>query len=297
MVNKHIMDKDGASFPYPLCISLVGVVASALASRTLVCLGVFVVRPESLACVSAHGLLRGAFPIGFCNAMMFATGNAVYLHLGVGFIQMLKAFSPAVILMVMRVAGIRAPSSSEMSCVLLIIAGTLLEVRGELHPSAWGLALMFLSELLEACSLVLTQQLFRAGKVTVVEALYIVAPAGAACLGLLVAILEGPRLVSSGDHSRLVGILPELSIAAVLGVAVNFVSFAILQETCAVTLKVLNIMRGIGVVMIGIVCFGEGCSCMEVFGYGVSICGFCGYNYVQLYPQQGDCLERWSRGW
>eukprot|EP00931_Biecheleriopsis_adriatica_P064891 TRINITY_DN39565_c0_g1_i2.p1 TRINITY_DN39565_c0_g1~~TRINITY_DN39565_c0_g1_i2.p1 ORF type:complete len:374 (+),score=57.86 TRINITY_DN39565_c0_g1_i2:39-1124(+) len=293
LVNKHIMEAD--LFPYPLTIAAIGLSTSALASHVLVRLGFATVRPEALAATSGRNWYKTGLSIGFCNAMMHATGNAVYLFLGVGFIQMLKAFSPAVIMAVAYLAGLQIPSQGELGCVVLIITGTLFEVRGETHATITGLSLMFMSELFEAVNLVLSQRMFTSSKLTVVEALYIVSPVSAGCLALLITVHELPRMASTLDGASFLAVLPDLCIAATLGLLVNFFGFTVLQATSAVTFKVLNIMRGLGVIIVGIVFYGEDCSLLEALGYGVSICGFCGYSYFQVYPDHSPSWRSMGR--
>lgn len=46
---------------------------------------------------------RRVLPVGFAHASTLALGNAVYLLLNVGFIQMLKAFTPVMILLVGKI--------------------------------------------------------------------------------------------------------------------------------------------------------------------------------------------------
>ena len=53
-----------------------------------------VVRLEHSAMITRGFYFRNLLPIGAAMAITLATGNAVYLFLPVGFIQMLKAFTP-----------------------------------------------------------------------------------------------------------------------------------------------------------------------------------------------------------
>lgn len=79
-------------FPYPLSLSALGVLTSAIFSRGAVAIGLAAVRPESVQ-FGDFGWAGVALPVGACKAATLAAGNAVYLHLGLGFIQMLKAWS------------------------------------------------------------------------------------------------------------------------------------------------------------------------------------------------------------
>lgn len=47
-------------------------------------------------CIHIH--IQNVVPVGICQALTLALGNAAYLYLTVSFIQMLKAFTPVVVL-------------------------------------------------------------------------------------------------------------------------------------------------------------------------------------------------------
>jgi len=255
-------------------------------------LGFATVRAESLDLVAGHNWYRVALPIGFCKAITLATGNAVYLHLGLGFIQMLKAFTPVIVLAALKIFGASTPSKSAMGFVMIIVIGTLVEVKGELHATALGLMLMFTSEVMEATCLVLTQKLLQNSKFTILEGMYVLTPPGAACLLALAAVLEWPKMIAAGDHLILCNRPQWFFSAAMLGLLVNFSGFFVVQATSSLTCKILNTARCIGLVFVGAVWYGEAVMPMELFGYSLALVGFMGYNIVQLFPDLGEQLER-----
>merc|ERR550534_2978243 len=136
LLNKQIMQ--ARHFRYPVFLSAIGTFVSMTFSHAAVRLGFADVSPQSAALVKGAKWFRVALPIGVAKAITLATGNAVYLHLGVGFIQMLKAFTPAIVLVVMCVFGVRRPTRSAIAFVFVIVAGTAMEVNGELRPSIVG---------------------------------------------------------------------------------------------------------------------------------------------------------------
>ena len=93
IVNRAIL-KDRA-FNYPMAVSGLGLLCSTAVSFTLVhcrC-----VRREHANAITLKFYVYNLLPIGAALATTLAAGNAVYMYLPVGFIQMLKAFTPAVI--------------------------------------------------------------------------------------------------------------------------------------------------------------------------------------------------------
>lgn len=92
IVNRAIL-KDRA-FNYPMAVSGLGLLCSTAVSVTLIhcrC-----VRREHANAITLKFYVYNLLPIGAALATTLAAGNAVYMYLPVGFIQMLKAFTPAV---------------------------------------------------------------------------------------------------------------------------------------------------------------------------------------------------------
>ena len=100
-------------------------------------------------------------PVGIAMAATLAFGNAVYLHLGVALIQMLKAFTPVIVMIGLVLANIERPTWQVVACVAGISVGTAVNCSGTMDYSGFGLLLMFGSETFEAVRLVLTQKLLQ----------------------------------------------------------------------------------------------------------------------------------------
>jgi drug/metabolite transporter (DMT)-like permease len=213
------------------------------------------------------------------------------LHLGLGFIQMLKAFTPTIVLLVLRLSGVSSPSRASTAFVSIIVVGTMFEVHGEMKLTAIGLVLMFTSELTEAVTMVFTQKLLQNEKFTIIETMYVLAPPGSACLILAAMITEWRDMIMRGQYVVLYQHPVRFLAAAALGVAVNFVGFMVVQATSSLTTKILNTARGMGLVFIGVLVYGEVITPVEMFGYIVSLIGVLGYNFVQVAPEQGAKLE------
>jgi len=290
MLNKHIMDE--LHFNYPITICSLGLVGSSVTSALAVVFRFAEVRLESLRLVAGlRAWIRVALPIGLTKALTMASGNAAYLHLSFGFIQMLKAFTPLIILVVMCITGVRLPTKAAVWCVTAIVAGTLVEVRGEMQATFIGLFLMFFSEVCEAVSVVLSQKILQSHKFTVLEGMYITAPAGAVCLAVGAAMVEGPDMLRSGHHYIPLDYPLQFVMAAALGVGVNFSSFLVIQVTSSLTMKILNTVRGVGLVCVGVVFYGEEHPWLQLVGYCVALVGFAGYNYFQLFPDAAHAVE------
>jgi hypothetical protein len=279
VLNKEILQTLG--FDFPLTLSGLGLSTTAIFIHLLVASGVAEVRSETRGAVSGNIWYWSVLPIAVAKSATLACGNAVYLHLGLGFIQMLKAFNPVIVVIVMQLCGLALPPRVARWGVYLIIAGTLVEVKGEMNITLLGATLMMTSEVMEAVNLVLTQKLLHNCKFSLVEGLYFIAPPSSAFLFSAAAVMEWPRLVQDSSYSIIVEHPAYFAGSCLLGLAVNFIGMAVVQATSSLTVKVLNTIRGVGVVLVGILFYGELCTYLELAGYTAAIAGFMLYNIGQ----------------
>merc|ERR1711924_287034 len=96
-------------------------------------------------------------PIGIALGLCLTTGNVAYLYNSVAFIQILKAFAPVVLLLVLFATRLEKPSATLIASIMIISGGTAVAVRGEVELSLIGVAYMLASEFFEAVKLVMTQ--------------------------------------------------------------------------------------------------------------------------------------------
>lgn len=106
LLNKYILDE--LSFPFPIFLSCLGVLTSALVARIIIALGFVTV--EKKEAVLGHLWYRRVLPVGLAHALSLSTGNAVYLLLNVGLIQMLKSFTPVIVMVFLFIAGVEKPT-------------------------------------------------------------------------------------------------------------------------------------------------------------------------------------------
>jgi len=139
-----------------------------------------------------------------------------------------------------------------------------------------------MGEIFEAIHLVLTQKLLQNCKLTLIEGLYMITPPSSLMLLLGASIFEWPRMIQEGSH-RMIFQQPWYFLGTCfLGLLVNFVGMAVIQATSSLTVKVLNTARGIGVVAVGILFYGEYCASLELCGYSFALVGLALYNYAQM---------------
>mmetsp|Transcript_123742 Transcript_123742/g.344418 ORF Transcript_123742/g.344418 Transcript_123742/m.344418 type:complete len:201 (+) Transcript_123742:1-603(+) len=168
-----------------------------------------------------------------------------------------------------------------------------MEVRGALHMTSLGLSFQLAAMCSEAVQLVLSQRLLQNKKLTVLEGLYNLSFPGFVFLCILGSILEW-GMIATERHYMIVRHHPTpLLCTACLGVAVNFLTLWVVQSTSAVFAKILSIVRNIGVIVVGMIFYGEVHSWYSLSGYGVSLVGFIGYTVFEANKQLASRFDDW----
>ena len=154
LLNKYIVSVVG--FRLPMTLSLLGMVFSFVASAAVTSLTPWVPRSVQL---TLDFSMRRSFPvsglrpsqlqrrtrtdrwpapprqIGLLIALTLYFGNLAYVTLSVSFLQMLKASTPILVMVLMFAARLETPSLPMVVSVLVIALGTLLAALGEVRVS------------------------------------------------------------------------------------------------------------------------------------------------------------------
>eukprot|EP00729_Bicosta_minor_P000587 gene587-30146_t len=109
--------------------------------------------------------LLSILPIGGCQALAMGFGTVAYLSLTVAFIQMLKAFTPVITLLVLYYFGVEKPRKMLIMSIVGISLGTFLAVAEETKFDLFGFTIHEISAVAEAMRLVLTQKLLESSAV------------------------------------------------------------------------------------------------------------------------------------
>ena len=130
MLNKWIISVLG--FPFPMTLSLLGMLFSLTCSAALTKLTSLSTRNVE---ITVRFCLLRAAPIGVLTALTLYFGNLAYVDLSVSFLQMLKASTPILVMVLMFAARLETPSLPMVVSVLVIALGTLLAALGEVRDS------------------------------------------------------------------------------------------------------------------------------------------------------------------
>eukprot|EP00039_Didymoeca_costata_P017071 m.313560 g.313560 ORF g.313560 m.313560 type:complete len:322 (+) comp16491_c3_seq2:164-1129(+) len=275
LLNKHILTN---GFPYPYTLTSMGLLCSWIMSGVFIKAGYG--KLENPMTPSLY--LKNVMPIGACQALAMGFGTFAYLRLTVAFIQMLKAFTPVITLVVLYLLKVETPSARLVLAVVGISVGTLLAVAGEAEFDITGFTIHEISAVAEALRVVLTQRLLQGSRFSLLEGLFYMAPAGMISMMVLIILFEAKDLISEGALAKVVEIPGTFLLASMLGFALNVLSFGILQLTSSVLLKGIAVARTAGLVIFCAAFLGESISMLEGFGYMLSLACFVEYNRLRI---------------
>jgi len=278
VVNRQILKE--LHFNYPMFLSGLGLLFTSIVTMSVVGLGW--VKLEQRERVTLPFACFNLMPVGAAMACTLSFGNAVYLHLPVGYIQMLKAFTPVVTLTLLCLSRIEVPSRRVALSVGGICVGTAVASLGEGQLSSLGLLIMLLAEVSEAVRLVLAQKLLKNFKMGVIEGQFWMSPISSVWLFGGAAVLELPDILRTQAY-----LIPKahpwhFALAASLGFCVNMAAFLVIKSTGSVMLKVLGTARNAGLVVFGALVLGEAVTATELCGYAMSLAAFGAYNYYRM---------------
>ncbi|GBF98138.1 sugar phosphate phosphate translocator [Raphidocelis subcapitata] len=276
IANKRVY---ASGFPYPMFVTGVGQLASAAGGVVLGWLSGR--RSRSLPPVG--WILPTIGPLWAVTFLTMWMGNAAYLHLSVAFIQIFKAMTPAVTLVLAAVAGQERLSFALFVSVMLIALGTGGAAVLETGAPSWsvlGAALFVGSSFTEAARVVGSQRLMTKHHFTSLETLvYTSLPTAALLLAASLAFEgTGPLLLSAGTLEGAAAALApfsrDLAYAAALSFAVNLSSFWAIASTGSLTFKVAGCLKNLAVIWYAVAVGREHVSGGQLAGYAVSVAGF-----------------------
>eukprot|EP00754_Rhynchopus_humris_P039244 Rhum_TRINITY_DN2199_c0_g1::Rhum_TRINITY_DN2199_c0_g1_i1::g.5928::m.5928 len=292
VLNKGILDN--RNFKYPVTLASLGQIFIAVVTWILVNSGKGSVSDEAADHVNNGGGWKGCLIVGLFKALTLSFGNTVYLHLPMGYIQMLKAFSPVLmltLLVIFKVEGL--PTCHVATSVVVIALFTAATTSVEESATALGLFYMAMAQGTEALSLVVTQKLLKKKKFTIIESQYYLAPPSVFFM-LLIAGITG-EWSSMYEHSAYKSVLAyplEFGLAASLGLLVNYLTFAAIQATSSTMLKVLGTVRNVLAVVAACFLFNEKIPAKQWLCYAGTLSGFASYTYHTLKNAAKDEIKR-----
>lgn len=281
-------------FPFPILLSASGVLFGAILSHFCYGLGIMKLTQPELVGSSAFRY-GSSWPIGALSAATLALGNAAYVYLSVATCQMLKAFTPAITLLMLFALRIESPNLAEMACVVIITIGTAGTTQGEMALSPLGLVLQLSANLAESVRIVLSQQLLADKRLPLFEMQYHVAVPQLLCLFAASAAVELRE--PSAREAALAALTAHpltFAMAGALGLGLQAAGLLAVKIAGSVAVKLLGIARGASLVLFEAVRATDASqrpSVAQTCGYATSLSGFLLYTWLRL-RQQGAAAKK-----
>ena len=280
LVNKQILTIYG--FGYPMLASGLGQASSSVGATFIVKVMGWQPLSDQAKNMSWAFYRKNMVVVGAAFAASLCFGNAGYMYLTVSFVQMLKAFTPCVVVAMLYITKVDSPSRNVTLSVLGMSMGTVVASLGEANFNLSGFIIMCFAETAEATRLVLTQKLLINMRFGAFEGLYLMAPICTLWMWGLACFLEVPRVIASGDFGKVRDHLGVFVFAALLGFAVNVASFLVIKRTSSVMVKLLGTARNAGLVLFSALAMGEEVTGQQGLGYTICLLFFGCYNYYKL---------------
>lgn len=296
-LNKYILND--LDFHFPAVVSSFGVLFSWIVS--LLCVHVFkIIKLEYGDKMTFKFYMTRILPIAFFQVLTLLFGNWVYIHLSVSLIQMLKAFTPTLVMIMTYVFRISRPTRYLVLSTLCICFGTSLTSLGSIEYSIIGFVLMFAAEFFEALRLVLIQSLLGSAgwSFSVMEGLYWISPASLFWTWtVVIPMIEYEELKNGNPFEIFSENIEIMFLAGFLGFLVNIMGYFVIKTSSALVLKILSMVRNLGVILYSVVILREIVTAEQLIGMVISLAGFAAFNYLQMNkmgeipfnsPQQSD---------
>ena len=282
ILNKTLMKDIG--FGYPVVVCGLGQLAT-MAGASLA------VRRCHVPIKAGRALSMRTFMLMGCvSSTSLAFGQYPYLYLSVAFIQMLKAFSPAYLVLFLYLCGVETPSWRIVGIILAISACACVACAGEVRLHPIGLALMAAASTSDTIRLVLAQKLLAHNQLGPVEALWYTLPYTIAWL-VGIALLTEVRAIYERGSIWLMWLHPGMFAGAALaGGVVNFSSFLLVKRTSSMTVKLLMMVRNAGLVLFSALVLGEETTPLELAGYGGLVVCFVAFTVERARPPRESDL-------
>ncbi|OAV97385.1 hypothetical protein PTTG_00122 [Puccinia triticina 1-1 BBBD Race 1] len=265
------------SFPFPFYLLATHFAAISLTSRILAT----TLRPAQLAAyhdrITWRFWSRNVLSVGLAYASAILCSNLAYLSLSVSFVQMLKAFTPVILVLATAILDRQTPPIHTSIVVLAISSGVAVAAYGEIQFVLVGVLFQLAGSLAEVARLIATQRLLQDLNVDPLVALSALSPICFAMALLLAPLFEGlqplflivPRIG-----------LPLLAGSILLALALNIAVLFLVSSTNALVLTLAGILKDICLILGSVLFLGSHVSSTQILGYSLAASGLLYFKFA-----------------
>ncbi|PLW21554.1 hypothetical protein PCANC_00941 [Puccinia coronata f. sp. avenae] len=257
-------------FPYPFYLLALHFASISLTSRVVA----KTFRPAELD--SYHDRVtwrfwsRNVLTVGLAYGSAILCSNLAYLSLSVSFVQMLKAFTPVILVIATAFLDHRLPPMRTALVVLTISSGVAIAAYGEIQFVLIGVLFQLAGSLAEVARLIATQRLLQDLNVDPLVALSVLSPI---CFGM--ALVLAP--IFEGSEPILLMVprmgIPLIIASILLALALNIVVLFLVSSTNALVLTLAGIVKDICLIVGSVIFLGSHVTTTQVLGYALAALG------------------------
>ncbi|EFP91675.2 uncharacterized protein PGTG_17531 [Puccinia graminis f. sp. tritici CRL 75-36-700-3] len=257
-------------FPYPFYLLALHFASISLTSRIVA----KTFRPAELDAyherVTWRFWSRNVLTVGLAYGSAILCSNLAYLSLSVSFVQMLKAFTPVILVIATAFLDHRLPPMRTALVVMTISSGVAIAAYGEIQFVLIGVLFQLAGSLAEVARLIATQRLLQDLSVDPLVALSALSPICFSMALVLAPIFEGSEPIFL--------MVPRMGIPLIIGsillaLALNIVVLFLVSSTNALVLTLAGIVKDICLILGSVVFLGSHVTTTQVLGYSLAASG------------------------
>jgi len=255
-------------FPFPIFLTTWHMIVSTVLTQILSRSTDLLPAVKEGKITSSH--IKNSFvPIALLFAVSLVCCNKAYVYLSVSYIQMLKAATPVVVLLLSSTLGLENPTFMELNIIVVISLGVALASLGELLFSWTGFFFQISGIFAESGRLVLTGVLLKRLKLDSLSTLYYVAPLCAIINSIVFIFLEASDIpwerVFTGSFVAM------LLFNGAVAFSLNIASVMLISHTSPLILTLAGILKDILLVFMSMAIFGSPVTTLQFLGYSVTL--------------------------
>lgn len=280
LYNKYILHFAG--FPFPIILTTWHMIFSALATRILAKTTNLMNGLQTLN-ITWEIYLKAIMPIGLLFSASLVLCNYAYLYLSVAFIQMIKATTPVVVLLIGWWFQTERPNRLLLVNVLIIVTGVVVACYGEIEFVLIGFIFQALGVIVEAMRLVMVQQLLNSKslKMDPLCSLYYFAPVCGVFNFIAFFFFEYSK-IEIEDFVNVGALHFLLNALCAFGLNVSVVF--LIGKTSSLVLTLSGVLKDILLVCASVILYTSPVSSIQVFGYGIALIGLFRYKTMGQSP-------------
>eukprot|EP00600_Ochromonadales_sp_CCMP1393_P004573 CAMPEP_0174969650 /NCGR_PEP_ID=MMETSP0004_2-20121128/8896_1 /TAXON_ID=420556 /ORGANISM="Ochromonas sp., Strain CCMP1393" /LENGTH=421 /DNA_ID=CAMNT_0016219195 /DNA_START=1 /DNA_END=1266 /DNA_ORIENTATION=- len=267
LYNKMLLTTWGFRFPFFLTCwhNIASTILTQILSRTT-----NILTGVSEGKVGRKDYLTKIVPTAFFFAGGLVLGNKAYQYISLGYIQMIKAFTPVPLLLMSFMIGRESVSIVQLGIVLVVSSGVLLSSVGELNFSLIGFVIQIFAVLSDCTRMLLMESLVKDLGLDSLSLLYYQAPTAALFIGFGFAVFEAPSF-----HMDILtpNMLILLLFNGLLAFSLNVAVIYLISGTSAVVIAVVGPLKDILIVMISVGLFHAPVTITQLVGFSISLFG------------------------